>query len=185
MAVVALRENAWNAGNDSQKWAMRLAARKVELGQPAVYEQPNGTRWLIASDSRLSLLDVAILGTVAAGLAAFPNWTVPADKETARSEVYDFVKATIVLPKDIAYTEIVQVEVPVRVQVEVLDANGDPFDPPVFQWVDDPLGTTQLVDVEQSLGDPYALTLAAQGAPTWLAARESIPNGLSPVEVTV
>ena len=182
MSVVAIRKSAWEAGTAGQRAAMRFAARQVELGQPALYQQANGTEWFVSSDSRMTLLDVAILGTVAAGLATFPDWTPPADKALAREQVYDFVKNNIVAPRNVALTEIVQVEVPVRIQVEVFDENGDPFDPPVLVWQNHPTDT-QLIDVEQSLGDPYDLVLAAQGAPSWIAARESIPAGLSPVEV--
>ena len=190
MPVVAIRKTAWEAGNESQRWAMRLAGERVELGQPAVYRQGNGTEHYIFCDQGITVRDIAILGTVAAGLAQYPNWTVPTDSRgrvdrvAGRAAIKEFVQSNIVLPRDIAYTEVVQVSVPDRVQVEVLDENGDPFDPPVFRWVDDPNGGTHLVDVEQSLGDPYDLTLAAQGAPGWIGAGESIPGGLSPVEVT-
>jgi len=177
MPVVAIRKTAWNAGNESQRWAMRLAGRKVELGQPALYRQSNNTQWHIFSDQGITALDVAILGTVAAGLAQYPNWTVPADKQQARDEIYDFVKANIVLPKDIAYTHLVDVQVEDWEWRTATDELGNDYQYRFY------LGTFHTEQVEEPLGDTYDLTLAAQGAPVWIAARESIPAGLSPVEV--
>ena len=185
---VGIRKNAWNAGNESQRWAMRLAGSVCELGEPAVYVG-GGQDWFIFDDTRISLRDVAILGTVAAGLAQYPNWTVPTrpngsvDRVKAREQIETFVRNSIVLPRDIAYTEIVQEQVPeyVWVEVPVLDENGDPVldenGNPVTQQVREATGGTVLVDVERPLGDPYGLTLAAQGAPGWIAAASAIPAG--------
>lgn len=175
--AIGIRKNAWDNANGVQRTILRWCVGRLDLGVPAEYEQPNGTRWYVFHDSRIELLDVAVLGTVVKGLAQFSNYR-PTSKAQAKADVEDYVRSRIVLPKDVALTEIVQVEVPVRVQVEVpvTDVNGDPTGEFVLVWRDHPTDT-RLVDVEQSLGDAPALVLAAQGAPGVVAAGSFVPAG--------
>ena len=188
MPVVAIRKTAWEAGNESQRWAMRLAGERVELGQPAAYRQGNGTQHYVFSDQGITVRDVAILGTVAAGLAQYPNWTVPTDSRgrvdrvAGRAAIKEFVQSNIVLPRDIAYTHLVDVQVEDWEWRDGVWTDDEGTDHPYrYRFY---LGTFHTEQVEEPLGDPYDLTMAAQGAPGWIGARESIPGGLSPVEVT-
>ena len=143
MAAIAIRKNAYDNASVGQRTVLRLVLQKLELGQPAVYSNPGGTEYYIFDDGRITLNDVKWLG-----------WIV-----TVLANIADIEAVEV---KDIPLTEIVQVEVPVRIQVEVdvTDENGDPTGETVLVWQDHPTDT-QLVDQEQPLGDPYQLVLSA------------------------
>jgi len=195
-AVIGIKKTAWQNANDTQRTILRWGMAKLDLGQPAEYKQGN-TRWFVFSDWRITLEDVARLGTLVKGLAAFPNYQFPmkdildrdgnvfdtvVDKAATKADVVSYVQSNWVDPAVVPLTELVDVTVPVRVRVEVLDENGNSFDPPTFHWVDHPIDT-HVVQREQSLGDPATLVLAAQGAPAAIAAAGRVPDAWTAVEV--
>ena len=50
MAVIGIKKSAWQAANTTQRTILRWGMKKVDLGTPAEYEQPDTTRWFIFSD---------------------------------------------------------------------------------------------------------------------------------------
>ena len=164
MGVLAAKQSNFDGLTGPRKWAIKFLVGAFELGTPALYEQPNGDVWYVFSDQAVNPRFVEKFFWMLTKLV--PNVTDTPARAGADYQV----------------TETVQVEVPERVQVEVpvLDENGDPTGETVLVWQDHPTNTV-LVDVEQSLGDPLELAADANGAPAWFSARESIPDGLSPV----
>lgn len=195
--IIGIRKTAWNNANDTQRTILRWGLAKLNLGVPAVYKQGN-TRWFIFSDWRMTLNDIARIGTLVKGLATFPNYTFPTkdvldedgnvvgtvtDKKATKLEVTTYVKDNWVDPKDVPLTEFVDVTVPVRIQVEldVLDEDGDPTGETYLVWRDHPTDT-HVIQVEESLGDPATLVLAAQGAGNAIQAAGQLPDAWTPVE---
>lgn len=194
--VIGIKKTAWNNANDTQQQILRWGLEKVGLDSPAEYRQGN-TRWYIFYDWRITLVDVARIGTLVKGLSAFPNYQFPTkdvldengdvvrtvvDKVATKQDIVNYVQANWVDPVDVPLTEMVDKTVPVREQVEALDENGDSFDPPVFYWRDHPTDT-RVIQVEESLGDAPQLVLAAQGAPNSIQCASVLPANWTPVEV--
>ena len=112
MTVIAIKKTAWQNANDTQRTILRWGMNKVDLGSGAEYEQPDLTRWFIFSDWRITLNDVARLGTLVKGLATFPNYTFPmkdvivdgvvvgevVDKAATKADVFTWVQANWVDP---------------------------------------------------------------------------------------
>lgn len=183
MPLVAFRKLQWDAGNGNQSDLMKFATEAVELGEPAVWDDGLFEQCLFY-DVGLTLTDAAYLGAAAAGWQASRNRPVNGGSaDEKRVDVRDRISGDVVLPEDVQLTEIVQVEVPVRIQVEypVLDENGDPTGETYLVWEDHPTDT-RLVDVEQPLGDPYMLVVGAQvDVPDWIQMFSSVPDGWVPV----
>ena len=116
MAVIAIRKNAYDAASNAQRQILKLAMAKLQLGTPVTY-QGQGQEWYVFADSRITLKHVAVLGKLVKGLASLPrNWSPPRfqdedgndtriDRKAVEAQVYDFVKANVVLPKDVTYGE--------------------------------------------------------------------------------
>ena len=164
MGVLAAKQSNFDGLTGPRKWAVKFLVGAFTLGDPALYEQPNGDVWYVFSDRGIDLRFVEkffwMLVTV-----------IPNVNDTPKRVGVDY-----------QVQETVQVEVPVRVLVEypVLDENGDPTGETVEILEDHPTETTT-TDVVVSLGDPLQLAADAQGAPAWFTAREEIPDGLTPV----
>ena len=98
MTVIGIRKTAWKNANDTQRTILRWGMNKIDLGDPAEYRQPNGTRWFVFADWRITLEDIARLGTLLKGLAAFPNYTFPldgdgnVDKAATKQEIVAYVQ---------------------------------------------------------------------------------------------
>ena len=155
---VGYRKSAWDNATAVQKAVLKTIINQLELGDP-VLGTVGSQEWYVFHSSKINarfVENLAWFNTVLASITTAPD-------------------------RDYPVTEIVQVEVPVRVQVEVFDENGDSFDPPVFRWVDHPTDT-ELVDVEQPLGDPLTLAADAQGAVAWFSAASSLPANWTPVD---
>ncbi len=113
MPTLGIRQATWQGLRQNQRDIMRWAFRKLELGQPALYEAPGGVRWFIFADHRLDLLMFARLGTLANEVAGLPNgWKPPttgtgqnkrSDRAAVEAEAISRVQASIVLPADIDY----------------------------------------------------------------------------------
>lgn len=179
MAAIAIRKNAFDNASTGQKNVLRLGLEKLQLGTPAVYTDQGGTtEWYIFSDRRVGLNDVKWLGWLIEVLA----------------DVQDIDAVPV---SDVEFYETVEVEVPVRVQVEVpvtepifdddgeyvgeepvLDEDGDPVTQLV--WRNHPTDTV-MVEVEQPLGDPYALVLEAQTDSPVIKAADQVPASWTPV----
>jgi hypothetical protein len=97
MATLAVKETAWTSATAQQKNALRMVCQRLDLGQPARYQTAGNVVWLVFDDNRIDLTDVAILARAAVTLATMPN-------VNTRQELYDAVKANIVLPQNITYT---------------------------------------------------------------------------------
>ena len=162
MGFVGYRKNAWDNATNEQRAVLKTVINALELGDP-VEGTIDGVEWLVFYDQRINPKFVENLGWLNSILASITT-------EPQRAN------------RDYPTTEIVQVEVPVRIQVEypVLDENGDPTGETVLVWEDHPTDT-QLVDVEQSLGDPLTLAADAQGAVAWFSAATSLPDSWTPV----
>ena len=107
MAIIAIRSNAINAGNRSQlkilKWAMRISLGDEQPGdirtKGAEYEQGNGVRWRIFSDSRWELEDVINLGTLCGRLGTVgANLVDNMEPSEIKQAAKDYVVATRVFP---------------------------------------------------------------------------------------
>ena len=62
-AVIGIKKSAWNNANATQKIILRWSMNQIDLGEGAPYKQGN-TLWFVYSDWRITLDDVARLGTV-------------------------------------------------------------------------------------------------------------------------
>lgn len=110
--VIGIRKTAWQAANDTQRTILRWGMDKLDLGNPAEYRQPDDTRWFVFADWRITLEDVARLGTLMKGLAAFPNYQFPldgdgnVDKAATKADIVTYVQnnwvdpATLTIPED-------------------------------------------------------------------------------------
>lgn len=115
MPTLGIRQSTWQGLRQNQRDLTRWASRKLELGQPALYEIPGGVRWFIFDDHRFDLLMFARLGSLANVIAGLPpGWKPPTigsgqnkrvDRAAVEAEAISRVQAVIVLPQDIAYPE--------------------------------------------------------------------------------
>lgn len=158
---VGYRKTAWDNATGAQKAVLSTILNTLGLGQP-VLGTVGGQQWYVFHDHRIDakfVENLAWFNTVLASITTSPVRNYPT-------------------------TEIVQVEVPVRVQVEVpvLDEEGNPTGETVLVWQDHPTDT-ELVDVEQPLGDPLTLAAAANSGAAWFAAATDLPSGWTPSEV--
>ena len=156
--IVGYRKSAWDGATNAQRAFLRSILNTLKLGSPAL-GTVGGVEWYVFADHRI---DPQFVENLAWANSALPLITSEPDR-------------------DYPTTELVQVEVPVRIQVEVpvLDENGDPTGETVLVWRDHPTDT-ELVDVEQSLGDPLTLAADAQGSVAWFTARQDLPPGWVP-----
>lgn len=149
MAVIAYRLNAVQQANRAQKKVLKWAS-SVSLGDEqgsddiegkgARYEQGDGTVWLVFSDLRFSLADVANLGTLCAALpnvpAGFFDNNTPAE---IRQAAINYVQANRVIPDYNAmpededpfkYTRDAQINVPAWFEARLTVPPGlSPVDP--------------------------------------------------------
>ena len=131
MPTLEIRQSTWQGLRENQRQLMRWAFRKLELGQPALYETPAAVRWFIFDDRRLDLLMFARLGALANVVSGLPpGWKPPTigtgqnkrvDRAAVEAEAISRVQASIVFPEDITYPE----QDPNPYQT-TLDANGAP-----------------------------------------------------------
>ncbi len=115
MPTLGIRQSTWQGLRQNQRDIMRWAFRKLELGNPALYETPGGVRWFIFDDHRIDVLMFARLGSLANEVADLPKqWKPPTigsgqnkrvDRAAVEAEAISRVQAVIVLPADIVYAE--------------------------------------------------------------------------------
>lgn len=113
MSTLAIRENAWLAATVKQQTILKIATQKVGLGEPAKFKTNANVIWLVWDDERIDGRDVAIIGKLAATLAQLPAGV------NTRAELWDYVKSTIVLPKDVNTNGANPLQ-------DILNANGAP-----------------------------------------------------------
>jgi hypothetical protein len=98
MSFVALRKSAWEAASSKQRAVLRLAADKLQIGEPARYTF-NGNEWLVSEDSRFDFNDARWLVGLALSATEINAYEIndgdgnrkPMD--TIRSEIKAIVKA--------------------------------------------------------------------------------------------
>ncbi len=181
MAVIAIRKNAYDAASNAQRQILKLAMAKLQLGTPVTYTG-QGQEWYVFSDSRVTLKHVAVLGKLVKGLASLPrNWSPPmtqddegndvrVDRKAVEAQVYDFVKANVVLPRDVEYDETVTIQAPDREWRTFTDPDtGEEYS----LWVK--TGTTSPIQVVQPKANPWQVTLDAQAAPGAIKAADAVP----------
>lgn len=161
MGFVGYRKNAWDAATPAQRAVLKTVINALELGDP-VQGKIGGQDWYVFHDPRINpkfVENLAWFNTILASITTEPQRA----------------------GRDYATTEVVQVEVPVRIQVEVpvLDENGDPTGETVLVWQDHPT-ETQLVDEERPLGDVLTLAADAQGSVAWFGAATDLPASWTP-----
>lgn len=64
MAFTAFKLSAWTAATAKQKAVLKLAADKLQIGDPARYTF-NGNEWLVSEDSRFDFTDATWLVALA------------------------------------------------------------------------------------------------------------------------
>ncbi len=159
--AVAYRKSAWNNATNAQRAFLRAILNALNLGEPAIYDD-GGVQWFVFHDSRINqtfVENLAWANSMLTAVTSEPDRTYPT-------------------------TEIVQIEVPVRIQVDVAvtDENGDPTGEIIQVWQDHPTDT-RMIDEELPLGDVLSLAADAQGVVNWFAAATSVPASWSPVGV--
>jgi hypothetical protein len=102
MSTIAVRQTVWNGLNATQRTILRFVAARLELGQPVSYTAPGGAVWLCFDDDRFALDDLALLGTVAANLAALSNFVIQQGTPT-RDQVLTWAVGKVVWPTSINY----------------------------------------------------------------------------------
>ena len=107
MATVALRLSALNGLTATQRTVLRLALRRLELGEPATYATSGGVKFAVWDDHRLDALHIAILGCLLARLADIPAGYDPDTKTRAQLEqdVRTWLGANLKRPEDVAHEE--------------------------------------------------------------------------------
>ena len=134
MPTLGIRQATWQGLRQNQRQLMRWASRKLELGQPALYETPDAVRQFVWDDRRLDLLMFARLGALANVVAGLPpGWKPPTigtgknkrvDRAAVEAEAISRVRAVIVEPADIDYGDF---DNPVTNPYQkTLDVNGAP-----------------------------------------------------------
>lgn len=153
MTALAIRKSTWNNLNSTQQRVLRWGLVRLDLGVPAEY-RANGTRWFIFHDHRITLTDVAQLGTLIKGIATFSNHTPP---------------TRAILDEDGNV---------VRTVVDKRATKQDLVNYVRNNWVDP---TTLTIPEDE---DAASFVLSAQGAPNSIQAAGSVPESWSPAEVT-
>lgn len=69
MTTLAVRRSIVQALTPLQGRILKLVTERLDLGDPADYTQPPNTRWLLYDDERLTLRDMAALGTITGDMA--------------------------------------------------------------------------------------------------------------------
>lgn len=104
MAAIALRQTTYDALSARNKVIARHALAFLALGEPAQYTDGTNT-WLVWDDNRITLLQVAVIGCLAANLASIPaGYTIPASREQLEADIVSFLGSKLKRPENIAYT---------------------------------------------------------------------------------
>ncbi len=131
MAALGVRKTAWQGLSTRNRQIVRYLGELLELGDPAEYEQPGGTRWFVFDDHRFKAKFVAYFGCVLANLTEIPvGYVLPLDggeldRPQMRADIQTFCESPartnpLVLPEDIVFTE------DGNPWQEILDAQGTP-----------------------------------------------------------
>lgn len=103
MACIGVGKNTYDGLTANQKAVVNRVLTRLDFGTPALYQTAGAIQWYIFDDPRVDLLDLAILGVVAANLGSLPDVTgfTPAQ---IRNRIQTFIQGKIVLPSAINYT---------------------------------------------------------------------------------
>jgi len=80
MAVLALKKSTWDGASQRDKDIFRAFGYYLQLGNPAVYEDPSTDQWYIFSDGRFEPDEICYFGALAANAASFPAGYTTDDK---------------------------------------------------------------------------------------------------------
>jgi len=77
--ILAIKANALDNLSNKKRRVFDFVADRVDLGTPALYEQPNGTSWYAFSDPEVGWRDVAAVVALASVLRSWPpaGWELP------------------------------------------------------------------------------------------------------------
>lgn len=99
--IFCVSKAGWDALSAKEKSVLRFVINRLRLGEPAVYVNGPGAsdpRWYTFHDSRMDLLDFAVLGCFAANRADLPGgYEIPldgegnVDKAQLRSDITTFL----------------------------------------------------------------------------------------------
>ena len=186
MAMLAIEETFYDALEANEEDALRWM-QETALNVPACYEAPSGESWLVF-DHRFTLDEVAWWGCLLDNMRRVGRlWEPPkqgdsddVDREAAQAETQAMVSDLVVLPEDIEYTHVVDVEVPIREYVEgsyVHEETGET----VTYWYWRDTGETEIIQQVEALPNRWQVTLDAQGvSPLDVLAFEYVPADWSP-----
>jgi hypothetical protein len=80
--VVTISKTGWDALSTKERKVFKFVQQRLQLGEPAIYVDGGAGRHYTFSDSRIDLLDMAVLGSFAANRADLPGaYEVPLDGE--------------------------------------------------------------------------------------------------------
>jgi hypothetical protein len=111
MSTIAFKKTTFDAASQRDKTIFKLGASLLGIGFPALYTDPStGVLWYVSADPRVDLKLVAVMACLIAGIASNTTYTLPTSEGTLdvsklRSDIDQWVRSRVVLPKDIAYTE--------------------------------------------------------------------------------
>ena len=84
---------------------MRFACDRLDLGEPALYTAGGGVQWYVFDDERVGLIDLAVLGKVAANLGTLNITVAGKTRAQIRAEIIAWVETlAVVWPESINYT---------------------------------------------------------------------------------
>jgi predicted small metal-binding protein len=98
MSFVALRRSAWEAATPKQRAVLKLAADKLQIGDPASHTF-NGNEWYVSEDSRFDFNDACWLVGLALSATEIQAYEInhaegnhkPMD--TIRAEIKEIIKS--------------------------------------------------------------------------------------------
>lgn len=116
--IIALRKTAWQNATVRDRTIFKYAAKRLKIfGEPADYETGSGQEWLLSADPRITLKDLADLGTLVKGIAGNTTYKLPKgiDSENPdikkaavaqlRSDIAPWVQSRVVWPVDLEDVE--------------------------------------------------------------------------------
>lgn len=103
MAALGIKKVAWQGLGQRDKTILRRLFALLDLGMPAEYGQPNGTRWYVFDDWRFDLKAAAYLGCIIACLDEIPlGYEPPPTKVELRADATAFAESKgVVWPVDV------------------------------------------------------------------------------------
>lgn len=111
MATLGIRKTTYDGLSAVRKAILNLVVDRLDLGTPAVYQNPvGGAFWYLYDDDRIDLRDLAVFGKVAANLASLNLSLTDSNgdrksRATLRQELLAWVQSlSVVWPSEIDYT---------------------------------------------------------------------------------